>query len=446
MSVFVATAAADLFAARQQMALSLGWHIVLASLGVGFPAIVLVAEWRGLRTGDGAYLELARRWAKALAVVFAVGAVSGTILSFEFGILWPGLMGRFGAVFGLPFAMEGFAFFIEAVFIGIYLYGWDRLSPRVHLWSGVPVVLGGVASAAFVVSANAWMNQPRGFSVVNGRVANVDPVRAMLNPAMPVEVTHMLLAAFVVSGFLVAAVHARGLRRGRHDRLSRLAFLVPFTVAAVAIGPQIAVGDWAARFVARYQPVKLAAMEGLYRGGAHVPLHLGGIPVGDRLRFAVLVPDGLSLLAKGSPGARFPGLDGVPRSDRPPVAVVHSSFDTMVAIALGLFGLACWFGWSWWRRRALPRSRWFLRAALVAGPAACLALEAGWVTTEVGRQPWIVYDVMRTSAAVTRAHGVRYGYYGLWVVYAALTVATVVVLRRLHAGQGGQGTEVAERA
>jgi len=422
---------ANLFAARSQMALSLGWHIVVACLGVGFPALVMLAEWRGIRSGDPAYQLLARRWARALGVLFAVGAVSGTILSFEMGILWPGLMGTYGEVIGLPFAIEGIAFFVEAIFLGVYLYGWDRLPPRAHLLTGVPILLAGTASAFFVVTANAWMQQPRGFDLVDGKVTNVDPWAAMFNPATPPQTVHMILAAFVVAGFLVASVYAVALLRGRRDRYHRLGFLLAFTVAAAVVPVQIGVGDWAAHFVATNQPVKLAAMEGVFRTARGVPLHLGGIERDGELRYAIEIPYGLSLLARWDPHAEIAGLDRVPVADRPPVTVVHWAFQLMVTSGLAMLALAGWFALAWWRRRDLPRSRWFLRAAALAGAAAVLALEAGWVTTEVGRQPWIVWGVMRTSEAVSNAPGLRYGLYLLLAVYTALTVATVYVLRRL---------------
>jgi cytochrome d ubiquinol oxidase subunit I len=422
---------ANLFAARSQMALSLGWHIVVACLGVGFPALVMLAEWRGIRGGDPAYQLLARRWARALGVLFAVGAVSGTILSFEMGILWPGLMGTYGEVIGLPFAIEGIAFFVEAIFLGVYLYGWDRLPPRAHLLTGVPILLAGTASAFFVVTANAWMQQPRGFDLVDGKVTNVDPWAAMFNPATPPQTVHMILAAFVVAGFLVASVYAVALLRGRRDRYHRLGFLLAFTVAAAVVPVQIGVGDWAAHFVATNQPVKLAAMEGVFRTARGVPLHLGGIERDGELRYAIEIPYGLSLLAHWDPHAEIAGLDRVPVADRPPVTVVHWAFQLMVTSGLAMLALAGWFALAWWRRRDLPRSRWFLRAAALAGAAAVLALEAGWVTTEVGRQPWIVWGVMRTSEAVSNAPGLRYGLYLLLAVYTALTVATVYVLRRL---------------
>ncbi|MDQ1710644.1 MAG: cytochrome bd ubiquinol oxidase subunit [Frankiaceae bacterium] len=420
----LAAAAPDLMSARMQMALSLGWHIVIACFGVGFPVLVLIAEWRAQRTGDPVYDLLARRWAKALAVLFAVGAVSGTILSFELGILWPGLMGRFGEVIGLPFAIEGIAFFVEAIFLGIYLYGWDRLSPRAHLLAGVPVAVSGVASAWFVVTANAWMNQPRGFTMVNGVVTDPDPVKAMFNPATPVETTHMILAAYLVAGFGVASVYAWSWLRGRRDRYTRLGFLVPFTFAAVFALPQVVVGDWAARFLADRQPVKLAAIEGLERTQRGAPLHVGGL---------IEIPNGLSLLAQHDPNAEVIGLDSVPPEDRPPLLPVRIAFQVMVAIGTGFLVLTGWYAVAWLRRRDLPRSRWFMYAAFLAGPAAVVALESGWIVTEVGRQPWIVYGIVRTADAVTHASGIRYGYYALIAIYTALTVATVYVLRRLAA-------------
>ncbi|MET9020672.1 cytochrome ubiquinol oxidase subunit I [Actinopolymorpha sp. NPDC004070] len=422
---------ADLVAARTQMALSLGWHIVLACLGVGMPAITLIAEWRGHRTGDAAYQLLARRWARAMGVLFAVGAVSGTILSFEMGLLWPGLMGVYGQVIGLPFAMEGVAFFIEAIFLGIYLYAWDRLSPVKHMLAGAPVMVAGVASAFFVVSANAWMQQPTGFDVAHGRIVAVDPWAAMFNPSTPPQTTHMILAAFMVAGFGIAAVYAVGMLRGRRDRYHRLGFLVPFTVAAVVTPAQLVVGDWAARFVADNQPIKLAAMEGLFQTGRGVPLSVGGIAVNGELRGAIEIPYGLSILAHGKPNAEVVGLDKVPPSDWPPVNIVHPAFDLMVGMGLALLLLSVWLGWAWWRRRDLPRSRWFLRAASLGGVAAVVALETGWTVTEVGRQPWIVYGVLRTADAVNPAPGLVWGSVLVFVVYVVLTVATVYVLRRL---------------
>jgi cytochrome d ubiquinol oxidase subunit I len=421
----------DLFYARQQMALSLGTHIVIACLGMAFPFIVVLAEWRGNRTGDAVYTTLARRWAKAMGVLFAVGAVSGTILSFEFGILWPRWMGRFGAVMGLPFAIEGFAFFLEAIFIGIYLYGWDRLPARVHQAVGFAIGIAGVASAFFVVAANGWMNEPTGFHLVDGKVVDVKPWAALFNSALWPEATHMILGAFIVAGCLVATPHAWALLRGRGTRYHRTGLALALTVAMVAAPVQIIVGDWAARHVAAQQPTKLAALEGVTHTQKGAALHIGGLYIDGEVKGAIRIPDLLSLLAYDNTHATVQGLDAVPVGDRPPVNVVRTSFQVMVAIGFGLLALGLWLALAWKRRRALPRSRWFLRAAVLAGPAAVLALECGWVVTEVGRQPWIVYRVMRVRDAVSDASGLRWGYFLLIAVYAVLAITTFTVLRRL---------------
>ncbi len=423
----------DLLAARLQMALSLGWHIVIACFGVGLPALILLAEWLGWRRGDGTYNRLARRWARVAGVLFAVGAVSGTILSFEMGILWPGLMGTFGEVIGLPFALEGIAFFIEAIFLGIYLYSWDRLPTRIHLLTGVPIVVAGVASAWFVVTANAWINQPAGFTLVDGRVENVDPIAAMLNPATAVQTTHMIVAAFMVAGFGIASPYALALLRGRRTSYERAGFLLGFSLAALLTGPQILVGDWAAQTIARQQPAKLAALEALYETQRGAPLTIGGIPIDGKVVLGIQIPNGLSWLAFRDANAEVIGLDAFPEDERPPVLPVHVAFQVMVAIGFGLFGLSAWLAFSWWRRRDIPWSRWFLIGAVAAGPAAAVALEAGWIVTEVGRQPWIVYEVMRVDEAVSAAPGLRFGLYALVVIYAVMTAGTIIVLRRLAA-------------
>jgi cytochrome bd ubiquinol oxidase subunit I len=437
----VAATPADLLAAREQMALSLGWHIILACFGVGMPALTVFAEWRGLRTGNADYTRLAHRWAKVMGVLFAVGAVSGTILSFEMGLLWPGLMSTYGQVIGLPFALEGFAFFIEAIFLGIYLYAWDRLPPRRHVLTGIPVCVAGVASALFVVAANAWMNQPRGFDLAGGAVTHVRPWAAMFNPATPWQALHMILAAFMVTGFTIASVYAVGMLRGRRDRYHRRGFLVPFVAAAVVTPVQIVVGDSLARFLATRQPPKLAAIEGLNRTGSHVPISIGGVYTDGRMRYAVRIPDGLSLLVGYRPGTVVRGLNEVPPADRPPINPVHLGFQTMVAIGFGLLLLGAWFALAWWRRRDLPRSRWFLRFAAVAGVASVVALETGWVTTEVGRQPWIVWQHQRTADAVNPAPGLWAGLVAVLAVYTVLTVTVAYVLNRLRTSPVGAPQE-----
>jgi cytochrome d ubiquinol oxidase subunit I len=437
--MMVHLATADPVAARSQMGLSLAWHIVLACFGVGLPGLVLFAEWRGIRTGDPHLRLLARRWARAMGLLFAVGAVSGTILSIEMGVLWSGLMSRWGEVIGLPFAIEGIAFFIEAIFLGIYLYGWDRLPPRAHLLSGVPIFAAGLASAFFVVTANAWMNTPAGYTLSHGRISSVDPVAAMFNAATGPETVHMILAALMVTAFGTASVYAVAMLRGRRERYHRLALLLPLTAGAILTPLQIAAGDWAARMVAAHQPVKLAAMEGLAKTTAGAPESIGGYYSGGTLHDAIRIPAGLSLLTRLSPHATVPGLDSVPAADRPPlVTLVHLSFDTMVAIGFGLLALGGWLAWSWWRRRDIPATRWFLRCVALSGVATVVAMELGWITTEVGRQPWIVYGVMKVAAAVNPEPGIQYGFWAVAGIYAVLTVVTVAVLRHLTRSSGGR--------
>ncbi len=425
----------QLLPARIQMAFTLGIHIILVPFGVAFPAIALLANRRALRSGDEDALMLAQRWSKAMAVLFAVGAVTGTVLSFEMGLLWPGLMGRFGDVFGLPFAVEGIFFFTEAIFIAIYIYGWKHLSPRLHLWSGVPIVLAGIGGSAAVMAANAWMNTPQGFRLgADGSVIDVQPVKAFFTPAFGYEFAHMLLAAYMIAGFMVASVYAVGMLRGRRDRYHRLGFLIPFVVAAVATPLQIVVGDIAARAVYQDQPIKFAAQELVTRTSTHVPETLGGLLVGGEVRYGLRIPGFASILAGLSPETKITGLDTVPAAERPPANVVHLSFDVMVTMGFLLLGLVAWLALAWWRRRDLPRSRWFLRAASVAGLASIVALEAGWIVTEVGRQPWIVYRVMRVGDAVTSSPGIWGSFAVIMTVYLGLAVAAVVVLRRMAAG------------
>ena len=421
----------DLLAARQTQALSLAFHIVLVCFGVAFPAFVLVMEGLWLRTRDPLYRAIARRWSRVMLVLFAVGVVSGTILSFEFGLLWPEFMARFGDVFGFAFALEGFSFFIEAIFIAIYVYGWDRLPARTHFLTGLPIVAAGLTGSLFVLSVNGWMNNPTGFDLIDGEAVNIRPLEALFNEQLWHTFVHMTFAAYMVAGFVTAAVYACAWLRGRRDRFHRVALMVPLTIACLAAPAQIVIGDWAARQVADSQPVKLAAFEGLGRTEAGAPIHLLGWYRDGEVVGGIAIPRMLSFLAAHDPGATVTGLDSVPPDERPPVNVVRISFQLMVAIGTGLAILSLVFLGTWWRRRRLPTSRWFWRAVVVAGPAAVVALWAGWTTTEVGRQPWIVYRIMRTSEAVTAAGGERFALAFLIALYAALAVATVWILRRM---------------
>jgi cytochrome d ubiquinol oxidase subunit I len=413
-------------------ALSFAVHIPLVCFGIAFPALVVFVEWLGFRTGDQVYRSLARRWSKIMLALFAAGVVTGTILSFELGLLWPNFMATFGSVFGLGFVVEGISFFVEAIFIGIYVYAWGRLSPRAHLLAGVPIVITGFTGSLMVISVNGWMNHPGGFRLENGRVVDVHPFAALFeNAYFWHELVHMYLAGFIVAGFVTASPYAVGWLRGRRSRYERIALVIPLTAAALAAPVQVVVGDWAARDVARTQPVKLAALEGLATTTKGAPAHVLGWYDGTGVEYGIRIPRLLSLLAFHDPNATVKGLDTVPPDERPPVNVVRFAFQTMVGIGTGLALLSFVYLATWLRHRRLPRSAWFYRAVVAAGPLSLVALVAGWVTTEVGRQPWIVYRVMRTEQAVTGASGIPIGYATLALVYLGLAVAVAWILRRL---------------
>src|SRR4051794_25112377 len=414
------------------MAFTLGFHIILASLGVALPAMMLIANYIGLRRNDADALRLARRWSKAVAVTFAVGAVTGTVLSFEFGLLWPGFTRRFGEVFGVLFAIEGIFFFLEAIFIAIYIFGWKYLSPWTHFWSGVPVVITGLGGAFSVVAANSWMNQPQGFSPTTGPVTSVDPLKVIFNPAVPYEVPHMILAAYLVTGFIVASIYAVGMLRGRRDRIHRLGLLIPLTVACIVTPIQFAVGDTAARAIAKDQPIKFAGMECVQRTSTDVTEYIYGRCTSDGVKDGIGIPGLDSFLVGWSTSTQVTGLDSVPPGDRPPAnTMLHWAFDTMIGICTALIALGAWFGFVWWRRRDIPKTKWFLRAVAVSGLSAVAALECGWIVTEVGRQPWVVYNVMRTEDAVTGASGVWITFAATLALYAVLGIATVLILRTM---------------
>jgi cytochrome bd ubiquinol oxidase subunit I len=421
-----------LLEARQMQALSLGVHIPLVCFGIAFPAMVLFMEGLHLRTGDPVYKAIAKRWSKVMLILFAVGVVTGTILSFELGLLWPQFMESFGEVFGVAFALEGIAFFTEAIFIAIYVYGWDKLPPRLHLLTGLPIIAAGIMGALFVIGVNGWMNDPGGFELAaDGTVTDVNPFAALVNSNMWHEFVHMYLAGILVAGFLVAGVYAFAQLRGKRDRYHRVAMIVPLAFACLAAPAQLIVGDWAGRTVANEQPTKLAAFEGLEETTKGADLTAGALMIGDKTYGGISIPDGLSLLAFHDPNAEVQGLDAVPPEDRPPVAWVANSFQVMVGIGTFLAFVAAAFLITWLRKRRPPDSKWFLRAVVIAGPLAVVALIAGWIVTEVGRQPWIVYEVMRVEEAVTGADGIPIGYAALALIYLGVASIVLFLLRRL---------------
>src|SRR5436190_6388616 len=418
------------------MAVSLGFHIVFAQIGIAMPLMMVLAEWRWRRTGERVYYDLARRWAKGTAVLFAVGAVSGTVLSFELGLLWPRFMRDAGPLIGMPFSLEGFAFFLEASFLGIYLYGWERVGPRAHLAAGVVVALSGAASALFVVLVNAWMNTPIGFTLdAAGAFTRIDPVVAMRSPAAFAQVLHMLLASYAATGMAVAGVHAWMLLRGAAPAFHGRALALALCVGAPAAVVQPVSGDLSARVVAETQPVKLAALEGQWATERGAPLRIGGWPDASReeTRWALEIPYGLSLLAFHDPHAEVRGLSSVPAADRPPVRVVHLAFQTMVGFGSTMALVALWAAWIAWRRRELSSHRSLLRALVLVAPFGFLATEAGWIVTEVGRQPWVIQGFMRTASAVTPMPGLvvpMVTFTALYIGLGAMVVAFVASLVR----------------
>lgn len=421
----------DLLAARSQMAMSLGFHIVFAALGIAMPVLMAVAEWRWLKTRNHQFLDLAKRWSKGTAILFAVGAVSGTVLSFELGLLWPSFMERAGPVVGPLFGLEGFAFFTEAIFLGIYLYGWSRLPPRAHFLAGFIVAASGTASAIFVVTVNAWMNAPTGFDLVDGRITNVRPLVPLLHPLAFHETLHMLLAAFAASGLLVAGIHAYLLLRHPSHPFHEKALVIALLVGGIPAVLQPLSGDLIARAVADHQPVKLAAMESLFVTEAGADFVLFGLPdtSTQTVDYAIVIPNGLSLLLHGNPHAVVRGLNQIPHRDWPPVAVTHVAFQVMVACGLLMAGVTIWAGWRWWKGR-LATDRWLLRMLTVTAPLGFIAIEAGWVVTEVGRQPWIIQGLMRTSKAVTPMPGLWIPMMTFSALYVVLAGVVVWAIRR----------------
>ena len=422
----------DLLAARAQMAVSLGFHIVFAMVGIAMPVMMVLAERRWQRTGDPVALDLAKRWAKGTAILFAVGAVSGTVLSFELGLLWPEFMRWAGPVIGMPFSLEGFAFFTEAIFLGLFLYGRNRLTPRAHLASGVLVAVSGAASGIFVVIANAWMNTPVGFDLLDGQPVNIRPLEAMWTPAFVPQALHMTLAAYAATGLGVAGIHAWMLRRYPESALHRMALRLALLVGAPAAILQPLSGDVSARYVARWQPAKLAAMESHFHTERGAPLRIGGIPDEDAatVRWSVEIPKGLSLLAFHDPDAEVRGLLDFPRDEWPPVTVVHIAFQAMVALGTAMAIVSLWALWTLWRRRELAHERALLLALVVVAPMGVIATEAGWTVTEVGRQPWVVYGILRTADVVTPMPGLVFPFALFTLLYIFLSIVVVLLMRR----------------
>ena len=422
----------SLLTARSLMGLTLAFHIIFAAIGVSLPLMMTVAEWRWHGTNDPAYLLLAKRWAKGTAILFAVGAVSGTVLSFELGLLWPRFMEHAGAVIGMPFSLEGLAFFTEAIFLGIYLYGWDRVPATLHLASGAIVAISGTLSAVFVTLANAWMNTPTGFDLVQGSFVNIHPFAAMLSPAAVPQAIHMVLAAYTAAGFAAAGIHGWLLSRRGRNRFDEVAIAIALTIGGVAVLAQFVSGDALGRMVGTYQPMKLASLEGQFHTEKGAPLRIGGLPYPKEreTKYALEIPHGLSLLASHRMNSVVAGLDQEPQSDWPNVRMVHISFQIMVGCGSLLSLLALVAAWLAWKRRPLTIHKTFLKALVLLSPLGFLALEAGWMVTELGRQPWVIYKIMRTSEAVTSTAHLDVTFFALTGVYFVLGITVIWLLSR----------------
>ncbi|SEM63487.1 cytochrome bd-I ubiquinol oxidase subunit 1 apoprotein [Mucilaginibacter gossypiicola] len=422
----------DFLAARSQMALSLGFHIIYSCIGMVMPVFMAISHFKWIKTQDPVYKNITVAWSKGVAIFFATGAVSGTMLSFELGLLWPGFMKHAGPIFGMPFSLEGVAFFIEAIALGLFLYGWNRLNNWVHWTAGIIVGVSGVASGILVVAANSWMNSPSGFDFVNGQYINIDPVKAMFNKAWFSESLHMIIAAFSATGFAVAGIHALMIYRKKNIAFHTKAFKIAIIFGAAAAILQPFSGDLSAKNAAKHQPAKLAAMEAYFHTQEYAPLVIGGIPdtVAKKVNYGLEIPGLLSFLVHDNFKTPVNGLDKIPVKNQPPVAVTHYAFQIMVGIGVLMMLIGIIYFYELWKKKDLISKPWFLKTFIWATPLGFIALEAGWTVTEVGRQPWIIQGVMRTSEAVTPMPGIQYSFYLFSFIYFTLSIAVIFLLKR----------------
>lgn len=422
----------DFIAARSQMALSLGFHIIFSCIGMVMPFFMAVAHYYWLKTDNIVYKNVTKAWSKGVAIFFATGAVSGTVLSFELGLLWPEFMKHAGPIFGMPFSLEGTAFFIEAIALGFFLYGWDKFNKWFHWFTGVVVGISGLASGILVVAANAWMNSPAGFDFIDGQYINIDPIQAMFNDAWFSQALHMTVAAFVATGFAVAGVHALMILRGQHVLFHTKSFKIAAAFGCVAALLQPLSGDISAKDVAVRQPAKLAAMEAHFHTEKSASLIVGGIPdvENKKVDYAVKLPGFLSFLAHGDFKSEVTGLDKIPPENHPPVVITHFAFQIMVGMGMLMMLVAVIYFFSLWKKKEWLTTSWLMKLFVAATPLGFIAVEAGWTVTEVGRQPWIINGVMRTADAVTPMPGIVYSFYIFSAVYVSLAIIVVFMLYR----------------
>ena len=422
----------NFIAARSQMALSLGFHIIFSCIGMVMPFFMAVSHFLYLKTGNISYKNITRAWSKGVAIFFATGAVSGTVLSFELGLLWPGFMEHAGPIFGMPFSLEGTAFFVEAIALGFYLYGWDKFNKWFHWGTGVVVGISGILSGILVVAANAWMNNPTGFDFIEGQYLNIDPVKAMFNDAWFSQALHMCIAAFAATGFAVAGVHALMIYRKSHISFHEKAFKIAAIFACVAALLQPISGDISAKNVAKLQPAKLAAMEAVLKTEPSAPLIIGGIPdtTSGQVKYAIKLPGMLSFMAYGDINATVKGLDQIPVNEQPPLLVTHLAFQIMIALGIFMMLIAIFYLTIILKKKSWQDKKWLLKLFILATPLGFIAVEAGWTVTEVGRQPWIIYGIMKTADAVTPMPGVPITFFLFSAVYISLSFVVIFMLYR----------------
>jgi cytochrome bd ubiquinol oxidase subunit I len=422
----------DFIAARSQMALSLAFHIIFSCIGMVMPFFMAVSHYYYLKTGKPVFRNITKAWSKGVAIFFATGAVSGTVLSFELGLLWPVFMKNAGPIFGLPFSLEGTAFFIEAIALGFYLYGWGKFNKWFHWATGVVVGVSGLISGILVVAANAWMNSPAGFEFADGKYFNIDPVKAMFNDAWFSQALHMCLAAFAATGFAVAGVHALMVVRRKNIEFHTKAFRIAALFACVAAVLQPISGDHSAKDVAHRQPAKLAAMEAVFETGTHVPLLIGGIPdeKTQQIKYGIELPGMLSFMISGHTNTEVKGLDQFAAADRPPILITHMAFQIMVGLGMVMLAISILYFFVLWRKRNFEKNLWLLKLFALSTPLGFMAVESGWVVTEVGRQPWILHGILRTKDAVTPMPGIQYTFYLFTLIYISLAIVVILLLYR----------------
>lgn len=419
------------FFSRILTELTLSFHIIYATIGVGIPLMIMIAQWVGIKKNDEHYILLARRWARGFVITVAVGVVTGTAIGLQLSLLWPNFMELAGNVIALPLFMETFAFFFEAIFLGIYLYTWDRFeNQKKHLLLLIPVAVGASFSAVFITIVNAFMNAPQGFDLVDGELININPLLAMFNPAMPTKVAHVVVTAYMTAAFVLASIAAYRLLRGSNHVYHKKALFLTMKLGLIFSIASAIIGDFSGKYLAEYQPEKLAAAEWHFETEENASLVMYGVLDDGEVKYAIKIPYALSILAHGDPFSEVKGLDQVPDDEEPPL-YIHYLFDMMVTIGMWLAFLSAVYVFAVWRKWSIVQTKWFRWLLVASGPLAVLAIEFGWWLAEVGRQPWILRNIMRVEDAATTSGQVDLMLVLFAGLYLVLGIGSVVILRRM---------------